>query len=211
MATDDLPAGQNPSTHRRRVLELGVAASGFAIAGCISSGSEDEDTQNSDSDTGETPSNSDSSDTEFSDVECPPFDSEASATVCSHTVDTDAASIYLDASPAETALPNDEPSEEITLTLNNTSDGSTRFNPHSWHIWHNSESGWMELEQTIVGDGVMTLEAGDSMSWSFMEVLTGIQHDPDLEPGRYAAEIHLPDPVTGEDTGCIALLDLQAE
>lgn len=202
---------------RRRIL---VAAGGtlpVLLSGCLGSG------QSDDSDGGSSPAASEPS-TEsnsqpgagafgtsaFDDESCPPFETDADRTVCSHTVDPDAAPVVLDASPVRTTLADGEPGEEITLTFYNRSGSEIEFNPDSWYVWQQTDGEWQELDQEWSGNGAATVAAGETHTWSFVEAVSAIQPDPQFDPGQYAAEIRVPDPAGDGQVACIALLELEA-
>lgn len=138
---------------------------------------------------------------------CPPYSVDRDRVVCSHTVDTDTASVYLDPEPQTGTLAEDIPAEEITLTLYNQSATGLRFNPTSWRIHHRADADWTELEREVVGDGVVTVPPNDTYTWSFLEAVESIRDDPELDPGPHAAEIGVPDPGSDDEwVACIALV-----
>jgi len=138
---------------------------------------------------------------------CPPYPTDRDRTVCSHTVTSDTASVYLTPDPRSSPLDDGTPVDEITLTLYNQSSTDLRFNPHSWRIWHLSDGDWSELDRQQSGDGVVTVAANGTDTWSFLETIETSQDDPELNPGRYAAEIGVPDPDTADGwVACIALI-----
>lgn len=137
---------------------------------------------------------------------CPPFSIDRDRAVCSHTVDRDTASVYLDPEPHSSTLNDGTPAEEITLTLHNQSATDLRFNPHSWRIWHQSDSDWTELQQHSTGDGVVTVHTSNTYTWSFLEAVESIQAEPEVHAGLYAGEISVPAPATDDWIACIALV-----
>ena len=48
-------------------------------------------------------------------------------------------------------------------------------------------------------------------SWSLLEAVESVRSDPDLDPGRYAAELGVPDPAGDGWVACIAFVRLEAE
>lgn len=128
----------------------------------------------------------------------------------SHTVDPSSASVLLDASPVRTTLADGQPSEEIALTFANRSESDVEFNPNSWYVWQKTGGEWQEREQEWSGHGKVTVAAGETHTWSFVEAVSAIQRDPQFDPGRYAAEIRVPDPVGDRQVACAALLELEA-
>ncbi|WP_248517807.1 hypothetical protein [Salinarchaeum laminariae] len=125
----------------------------------------------------------------FQDEPCPPYATDADRTVCSHTVDPETASRVLEAAPVRTTLDDGQPSDEITLSLHNLGSAAVEFNPHSWSLWERTATEWQTLEAELHGNGRMTLDPGCSTSWTFVDVVSSVRIDPDLSPGRYAAEI----------------------
>lgn len=144
------------------------------------------------------------SSTPLSAVPCPPSDADRAA-VCSQTVDADAASVYL--LPSRTAV--DPSTETLDLTLHNESSSDLTFNPHSWTLRTRRDSGWAELDDRVSGDGRRTLESGHARSWSLRAVVNAVDPERTLEPGRYAAEIGVPDPDGSEWLACVAVFDVE--
>lgn len=137
---------------------------------------------------------------------CPPYAIDRDRTVCSHTIDPNTASVYLASDPQSSTLDEGTPVDEVTLTLYNQSATDLTFNPHSWRIWHRSNGDWSELDKQLAGDGVVTVSANDTYTWSFLEAVQTIREDPELNPGLYAAEIGTPHPDTADEwVACIAL------
>jgi hypothetical protein len=115
--------------------------------------------------------------------------------------------VYLTPDPRSSPLDDGTPVDEITLTLYNQSSTDLGFNPHSRRIWHLSDGDWSELDRQQSGDGVVTVAANGTDTWSFLETIETSQDDPELNPGRYAAEIGVPDPDTADGwVACIALI-----
>lgn len=142
---------------------------------------------------------------------CPPFATARDRAVCSHTVEPNSASVYMEPNPGCSTLENGTPKDEITLTFYNQSSSDLSFNPYSWRIWHDEGGEWTELEQEVSGGGKVTVAAHDSHSWTFMEAVEAIQEEPTLESGLYGAEIGVPDPRNSDAwVACIALVQLDA-
>lgn len=180
--------------HRRRLLVTLCAGAIGAIAGC--SGDGDSSTPTADVPT-------------IDEQDCPPYAIDLDGAVCSHTVESTNAAVYLDANPTTAVLSNGTPTSEITLTLHNESTTDLEFNPHTWTISRRLDSGWQPLEEEIAGDEKVTLAGGETYSWSFVEAVESIRTDPTLDPGLYAAEIGVPDPRSNEAwLACIALVRL---
>lgn len=193
-----------------------VAAGGTLstlLSGCLGSGQSGDSSNDS-----EPPTESDSpADTGESDApavgdeSCPPYESDADRTVCSHTADPSSASVLLEASPVRTTLADGQPSEEITLTFTNRTGSEIGFNPNSWYVWQQTGGEWQELEQEWTGHGKVTVAAGETHTWSFVEAVSAIQPEPQFDAGRYAATIHVPAPEGDGEIACVALLELEAE
>lgn len=180
---------------RRFLATLGAGAMG-AIAGCP--GGSDPSTP-----TADVPA--------IDDQDCPPYAIDLDGVVCSHTVESTNAAVYLDANQTTAVLSNGTPASEITLTLHNESTTDLEFNPHTWTISRRVDSGWRPLEEEIAGDEKVPLAGGETYSWSFVEAVESIRIDPALDPGLYAAEIGVPDPESNEAwLACIALVRLTA-
>ena len=140
---------------------------------------------------------------------CPPFETARDRAVCSHTVKRDAG-VFVAATPKRSRLDDGRPAEEVTLTLHNRSDVELSFNPHSWRIHHDGGDGWTELDRETAGDGETTVAAGGTRSWSLLEAVESVRPDPDLDPGRHAAELGVPDPAGDGWVACIAFVRLEA-
>lgn len=184
---------------RRRYLAAVVSGFTATSAGCLGIGATPE---------GETGDPTPAPPT-IADQPCPPSPTDRGGAVCSHTVDTDAASVYLTASPRSATLADGTPTAEITLTLHNESTRNLTFNPHSWTISRKASGGWETMEEEQVGDGRVTVPPEGTHDWSFADAVTSIRHEPALDGGLYAAETGVPDPDTdGEWLACIALVRL---
>lgn len=199
--------------NRRRLLaQIGAGSVAYA-AGCLGGDAIPEnpeaETEPSSNESEEKADDSNLGNTAVDDQSCPPYSIERNSAVCSHTVDADTASVYLDPSPDVSTVDDGVPGDGITLTLHNQSASDLTFNPYSWNIWYSSGTEWEELQQQQVGNGDLTVSAGDTHSWSFMEAVKSIQNEPELEPGLYAAELGVPDPENGDEwIACIALVQL---
>lgn len=183
--------------HRRHLLAHISAGTAVAVGGCL----------------GTTDAADKSEETTSPDVDahpCPSYSNDRNRTVCSRTVDTDTASVYLNPTPQTSALSDGTPADEITLTLHNQSSTELRFNPYSWRIWHQSETDWIELQQQHVGGGVVTVSPHDTHTWSFLAAVESIRNDPTFKPGLYAAGISVPDPESDNWVDCIGLVRLES-
>lgn len=149
--------------------------------------------------------------TDIADQPCPPYDVDTGSAVCSHTVDTDEASVYLETDRERGKIANGIPTELITLTLHNESPEDLAVDPHGWRIRHNDGSGWEDVPREVRREDDLTVEAGGEASWTFLLAYESVQADPELEPGLYAAELAVPDPGDTDDrVACIALVRLDA-
>lgn len=202
---------------RRNLIAHIGAGSIVGIAGCLEDvetlGDPEDDTDagtpDDPEDDNESEGEADTTNSEIDAQPCPPYETERDSAVCSHTVNPDAVSVYLEPDIESSTLKDGTPVDDITLTFYNQSSGELAFNPNSWNIWHNSGAEWKELQQELSGDGHLTVSADDTHSWSFMEAVESIQEEPALEPGLYAAELGVPDPKNSDDwIACIALIQL---
>lgn len=176
---------------KRRELLSGVSAVLVTASGCVS--------------TNEHPQQRHPSSTPIRSVgTCPPYNPDADETVCSHTVDTNAASVYL--LPSQTVV--EEPSETLNLTLHNDSSTELTFNPYSWTVMMQRESGWTELEQQVSGNGKLTVAPGETQTWTLNEVAGYSNESTTLDTGRYTAEISVPDPDGPAWITCVAVFRL---
>ena len=191
--------------NRRHLLASIGAGALTGSAGCLGDA-----TSLNDADGGtESNGNTGSTTSAVGEEPCPPVETGRDRAVCSHTVDTATAAVYLEPTPARSHLSDGTPVEEITLTLHNQSSSELTVNPHSWRIWHNQGTDWTELEQDLSGDGRLTVSPGSTHAWSFTETVESIQEQPALAPGLYAAELGVPDPEKSDEwIACIALLQL---
>lgn len=192
---------------QRRALLASVGVGAItSVSGClVESGSSD------DPDDGTSTPDTDPTSTDIADQPCPPYEVDHGSAVCSHTVDTDSATVYLETDRERTSVANGLPVERITLTLHNESAGELTVDPHGWRIRHDDGSGWEEVPQEVRRDGDRTVEAGGEASWTFLLAVESVQEDPELEPGLYAAGLDVPDPEDPDGRiACIALVRLDA-
>lgn len=190
--------------NRRDLLTHIVVGSVVGIPGCLGDAETPDDGNESDGDV-------DSTNPEIDDQPCSPYEADRDSAVCSHTVDPDAASVYIEPTPESSTLDDGTPVDDITLTFYNQSSSELTVNPHSWSIWYTPETEWEELHQELSGDGHLTVSPGNTHSWSFVEAVEAIQEEPDLEPGLYAAELGVPDPENSDDRiACIAFVQLDS-
>ncbi len=140
---------------------------------------------------------------EIEDYDCPPYGDQNNI-ICSHTVETDSASVYL--LPSQTV---GKSPESLTLTFYNNSVTELNFNPFSWTIRFKDSSGWTEIEQKSSGSGKVTVAPGDTVAWSFEEAVGYINEAVAIGSGTYTAEINVPDPSTDDWITCLALFSIQ--
>lgn len=144
------------------------------------------------------------SQTPLSEYDCPPHDSATGSVVCSQTVDTSSASVYL--LPSETTV--DASSGTVELTLHNQSSAELEFNPSQWSIMQQSASGWEPIEQRVSGDGQRILSPRGSHTWTFGEVVDLINETVTVDSGTYTAGINVPNPDGSDWIHCLALFRL---
>ncbi|SFB74508.1 hypothetical protein SAMN05444422_101668 [Halobiforma haloterrestris] len=195
--------------HRRRVLERASFGALLGLAGCLG----ENNTADDPSDT-ESTASMDDTESAIPDIDaqsCPPYETDHDRVVCSHTVDPDSATVFLEPSPRRSTVVDGTPESEVTLTLHNRSDSELTFNPYSWQLRSDSGSGWRELQQDRAGNGTLTVSAGETHTWSLVDAVTAVREEPDLDPGLYAMELTVPDPERESDRiACIALVRLEA-
>jgi len=140
----------------------------------------------------------------LAEYDCLPHKPVHGRTVCSQTVDTDSAPVYLSPSDPVAADP-----AALDLTLHNDSGNDLRFNSYSWTMWTDGASGWEKVERLSSGSGVVTVAAGETHTWTFEEAVRSINDEVTLAPGVYTATI--PVPIPGEDgwMACLALVGLR--
>ena len=183
---------------KRRKLLATIAAAMAGFTGCSGGGTGSEN-RTTDSPNGVTPTS-----TPLSEFDCPPHDSAPNSAVCSHTVDTDTASVYL--LPSDTMV--DVSTGTVDLTLYNNSSTELEFNPYQWSIMKRKSAGWNPIEKRIAGDGRLTLAPGKTHSWTFEEVVDAINERATVDAGTYTAGISVPSPETSDWNRCIALFRL---
>lgn len=219
--------------NRRTVLTmLGTAT--VATAGCLSQpgdrsdgGNETnpDDTQTDNS--GETGTNGTATDDETpgskpydptTDIECQSF-VNADRTVCWPTADTDAETIYLDASTVIFEPSTGDGSvETMEFVLHNNSEQSFGLNPHAWAIKRQTTDGWEHVAPEEYIEPLYTVESGQTYTWRLsVEEHTQAMAErtmavtQDLDDGTYAFQI------TGQAGGetsersrveCIALFEV---
>ena len=183
------------------------AGSVSSLAGClrdIGIAPVSETVNSSDGPVGATP-------TEIHEQPCPPYETTRDSAVCSHTVDTDKAAVYLEPNIEHSTLNNGEPVEDISLVFHNQSTSELTFNPHSWIVWHTVDTEWERVQSELSGDGSLTVSPEETHLWSLAEVLESIQMEPSLEPGLYGLELGVPAPqASNQWIACVALVQFDA-
>lgn len=176
---------------KRRSL-LALIGGTVAASGCISSG-----------DTGTTPAITDPDPKALSRYPCPPYAAPGDLrAVCSHTVNTDKANVYLLPSPTKTAFPRDE----LQFTIYNKSASVLNdFNPYEWSIWKVTEGEWTKVKRRSFGSGKIDLSPGQHKTWDANEVIGFVNSSFQFTVGVYAVEISVPYPSNNTWTRCIAL------
>ncbi|WP_254537887.1 hypothetical protein [Halomarina litorea] len=124
--------------------------------------------------------------------------------MCSQTVETDTASVYLLPSPTVGDAP-----DSLELTLTNESEADLTFNPYSWSVWKKSASGWSEIEQESSGGGKLTVAPGDSETWTAKTVVGYINESATLNSGAYSAAINVPNPDGDDWITCLAVFGIR--
>jgi hypothetical protein len=177
---------------KRRELLAAASTAAVALSGCARSAS---DTQPDDtaSPVGTT--------VPLSKYDCPPNGPTEDPVVCSHTVDTDGADIYLLTNPTTH-------SETPTLTLHNDSSSDLEFNPFQWTVMQHQPSGWVPVEKRSSGNGRLVVATGETHSWTFEEVVNSINAQVTLDAGTYTASIDVPNPRGSNWIRCVALVRL---
>lgn len=142
--------------------------------------------------------------------DCPPFEGgeEWTPTVCSHTVDPEAAEIHLQPSPERTADP-----EELTLTLTNDSDRTLRIDPWNWRLRTHGEQGWRAIEYTGgiassggAASGSVEVPPGETHEWNAMELAEHFAGwNFDFPPSTYLLGVGVSDPDAEERVRYAAL------
>lgn len=182
---------------KRRELLATLSTSLVGFTGCLNSATAPgERTTNPPTGTTTTP-------IPISAYECPPHDSYAGAAVCSQTVDTESARVYL--LPSKTTV--DASTGTVELTLYNQASTELVFNPYQWSIMTKVSSGWESIEKRMSGDGRLTVSAGETHTWTFEEVVGFINEQVTLDSGTYTAGISVPNP-NADWIRCIALFRL---
>lgn len=140
----------------------------------------------------------------LAEFDCPPHDSNPVTVVCSHTVDTESANVYL----LPSAPTIDAATRTLELTLHNNSTTELAFNPYQWTIMRKATAGWEPVEQRLSGDGRLTLPPGETQTWTFQQVMDFINENVTANTGTYTASINVPNPADSDWIRCLALFRL---
>lgn len=145
------------------------------------------------------------------DVACSPYPTGREWAACSEPAAESVAGVSMSVDPPSTTLVDGLPADEVSLTVVNDSDSDLTFNPYSWRIRRYEQGNWSDVDGGMSGDGMVSVDAGESQSWTFTEAVEAVQPDPDLEPGLYTAEIGVPHPDADDEwIACIAFIRLGA-
>ena len=215
----------------RRALLATLGTATVATAGCLGDGGDrpnDDDEPSPDETDTDTPggdgTRTDDGDprpeTPFADAECPSFSEGVDRTVCWPTDETDAESVYLDASSvAFEPSPGDGSVESIEFVLHNESGEPFGLNPHAWAIKRQTDSGWEHVAPEEWIEPWYTVESGQRYTWRLsVEQRTQAMAErtmaitEDLTDGTYAFQITGIAGESGEDSRnveCIALFEVQ--
>lgn len=137
--------------------------------------------------------------TPLSDYSCPPHGPQSDPVVCSHTVDSDTANVYL---LTETTTDSDTP----RMTLYNESSTELVFNPYQWTIAERTDTGWEQIPKRVSASAKLALAPGDTHSWTFRDAVDAITYNVTLDPGTYTASISVPNLDSSDGIRCIALV-----
>ncbi|WP_248516538.1 COG1470 family protein [Salinarchaeum laminariae] len=129
----------------------------------------------------------------LTEYDCPPFEGgeDWKPTVCSHTVDTAAAEIFLQPSVERI----DDPGE-LTFTLTNDSDRTLHVDPWDWALRTQGSDGWRAIEYTGgIASGSLELPPGETHEWDAMEIADYFADwQFEFPPGTYLAGVRVADP-----------------
>ncbi|MFB6164311.1 MAG: twin-arginine translocation signal domain-containing protein [Haloarculaceae archaeon] len=190
---------------RRTVLaKTGALGAGALTAGCAQRagdrgappddgtdpGSDDDETDTMPDD--ETPTTD-----RFAGDPCPSFDESADRTVCAHTVDPNAAAVYLTASEQVFApTTGDHSVEMIQFDLHNEGDENVGLNPYAWGIERQSHDGWEHVAPDVHIEPWTELAPGETYTWVLSVQEHPSPHAPrtqqivqDLQSGTYAFDV----------------------
>lgn len=199
---------------RRHLLARAGAGSIATAVGCLGSADPSDEPRDRDPNAGGTEGDDGDGEPAVPAIDgqpCPPFETVRDRAVCSHTANADAAPVALEPSTERAVLADGRPAEEISLTLTNRSAHPITVNPYSWTVRVDSGSGWTAFWREYTADSHRTIAPFEAHSWSFTDVVESVRREPVLEPGRYAAELGVPDPGSDREwIGCIALVALEA-
>ena len=179
---------------KRRDVLVSACASVAGFAGCSSFASNPRPSDAS------SPGGTGTPTTPLSEYDCPPHRSGEEPVVCSHTVDTDTASVYL--------LPGTGTGPGTELVLHNESAAELEFNPYEWSVLERRSSGWTAIEKRTAGNARLVVAPGETHAWTFEEVVGYVDKRATLDAGTYAASISVPDSGGSDWIRCLALVRL---
>ncbi len=103
--------------NRRNLLAHIGAGSIVGIAGCLGDAERSDDPEAGNESDGD----ADSTTPEIDHQPCPAYETERDSAVCSHTVDTDTASVYIEPNPESSTLNDGTPVDDIVDVRNSCS------------------------------------------------------------------------------------------
>ncbi len=183
---------------KRRDLLTTACVTIAGLAGCLGDATESKNRTKVPS------TKSTTSSVSISEYKCPPHKIRSGPSVCSQTVETESASVYL--LPSKTTV--DVDTKTLELTLHNNSSTDLEFNPYEWTIVRKSSTGWDPIAKDTNGNGRLTVDSGDTHAWTLDDVVGYVTEDTSLKQGTYTAEISVPNPTGSNWIRCIALFRL---
>jgi hypothetical protein len=150
---------------------------------------------------------------------CPPFETDADRTICFRTR-SDSESIWLGVSHADWTIDTtDDTIETNSFKLHNESDTTLRFNPHSWELYEQqhkqTSTKWKEFSRQDGSDHV-SLAPNETYHWSLSRQphpSPNTEHTDyitaDIDTGRYAFVVRIPDPRRDASIACLARFSLE--
>lgn len=204
--------------HRRRYLaSVAVLASG---AGCLGMPTQTDKNQGDDGiRTTTTPtrkSQKDNGDNATTTPVCPPFDTDADRTICFRTRSK---SIWLSVSHPDWTIDTTENGIETnSFTLHNELGTSLRFDPHNWKLYEQfqkqTNTMWKEISRHNESNHAV-LAPSETYHWSLSlqpHPSPNAEHTDfitaDLDTGRYAFVVRIPNPHEDASIACLAMFSL---
>jgi hypothetical protein len=141
---------------------------------------------------------------------CPPFETGADRSVCYRSQRGEP--IWLSVSQSNWNISKSaNPAAPNVFTLHNASATSLRVTPHGWTLYENDSEQWMPVKRGTKDDGDVFLTPSGTYRWSLSrethpsptekhtEYITA-----DIDRGRYAFVVQVPDPHTDKSIACLA-------